>query len=147
MVSKVCKICEKDKPLDEYYFGKQTGYYYGWCKACHYVKTKKIRKKWVKDFPDKAKKVTRKAMRRFVERGTPGVYLMETDKGCFVGHSNSIQTRMFQHTSPQQPGPIRDNKAKLISYTIIEEVEDKVERQKRKEYYVDLLQPSLNKKR
>lgn len=146
MVSKVCKICEKDKPLDEYYFGKQTGYYYGWCKACHYKKTKPLRKKWVKDFPEKARKLTVKAMRAYVKRGTPGVYLIETDKGCFVGMSKSIETRLFQQKCPKQPGPIRDHGAKFISATILEVVKDKKERYKRKEYYIKLLQPSLNKR-
>ena len=147
MVTKVCKTCEKDLPLDEYYFGNQTGYYYGSCKACHYKKTKPIRKDWVKVNKKRANKLVVKAMEAWSKRCTPGIYVIESDKGMFVGASNAIEKRMHQQKCPKQQGPLSYNNAKFISYTILEEVEERDERMERLKYWIDVLKPSLNKRK
>lgn len=146
MVTKVCKRCDKDLPIEEYYIGTH-GWIYGSCKACHYKKTKPIRKDWVKVNKKRANKLMLKAMNAWSNRCTPGVYLMETDKGMFVGASNAIEKRMFQQKCPKQPGPLTANNAKLISYTILEEVRERDERLQRWKYWIDVLKPSLNRRR
>ena len=146
MVTKICKTCDKDLPIEEYYIGTQ-GWIYGSCKACHYKKTKPIRKSWVRDNKKRARKLVLKAMNEWSKRCTKGVYVIETDKGSFVGASNAIEKRMHQQKCPKQIGPLSYNNAKFISYTILEEVEDRDERLQRLRYWIDVLKPSLNKRK
>lgn len=146
MGTKTCSDCRQNLPIEQYYVYKKKGYTYNWCKQCHYKRTKPLRERWVIEYPDKARKVTANAMRMYVDRCTPGVYLLETTKGNFIGHSKSIETRMVQITAEQTLFPLQIKAADLISYTILEVIEDKQERSKRKEYFIDLIQPSLNKR-
>lgn len=146
METKTCSDCRQNLPIEQYYVYKRKGYVYNWCKKCHYKKTKPTRQRWVREYPDKARKITAKAMRMYVDRCTPGVYLLETTKGNFIGHSKSIETRMVQITAEQTFFPLQLNTADLISYTILEVIEEKDKREERKQYYIDLLQPSLNKR-
>lgn len=145
METRTCSRCNTSQPIDNYYVYKKTGYIYTWCKKCHYKITKPIREQWVNDYPDKARKITSKAMRDYVDRQIAGVYLMETTKGIYIGQAKSIPQRLSQHLSLKMRGPLADYGGEFISLTILEEVKDDEERKRRKMYYIDLIQPSLNK--
>lgn len=148
MGSKTCSKCGIEFSYDQYYVYRVKGkeHLYSWCKSCHYKKTKVIRKKWMKDNLEKGRKLVYDAMNRWKEQDDKGVYLIQTDKGCYVGSSNSITQRIRQHKSPSQPGPLKSYQAKYISHTILEIVEERDKRLEREKYWTRLIQPKLNKR-
>ena len=145
METRTCSKCKVLQPIENYYVYNKTGYVYTWCKKCHYKTTKLIRKQWVEDYPEKARRISKITQRAFIDRQVGGVYLMETTKGIYIGEGKSIPQRLQQHLSLKMRGPLADHNAEFISLTILEEVDDKKERVRKKMEYIELLQPSLNK--
>ena len=147
---KICSKCSELKDRSEYYtiLNKQNGhvYEYKYCKGCHYKATKPLRKVWMEKNPEKGKKLQISANKAWRLRGTPGIYLLETDKGTYIGQSRSIEYRMSEHYSENNiAGVFQMKGAKVISHTILEIVtQGKKQRNKREKYWIKFLRPTLN---
>ena len=145
---KICSKCSELKDRSEYYtvLNKKTGhvYEYKYCKRCHYNMTKPTRKVWMKNNPEKGKKLQTKAVQMMRERGTPGIYAIQTSGGLYVGMSSSCEYRINQHRST---GAISVQNAKGVEYIssqILEVVPNREKRKKREKYWINLLRPELN---
>ena len=145
---KQCNKCLEVKPLDMYYtvLNKKTGhtYTYNYCSKCHYKMTKPARKQWMKENPERGKQLQTKAMKMMRERGTPGIYAIQTDKGLYVGQSTSCEYRISQHKSTGAISIQTAKDCKFISGQILEVVENKSKRNKQERYWVETLRPELN---
>lgn len=145
---RICSKCSELKHIEDYYTvtSKKTGstYTYKYCKKCHYKLTKPNRKKWMKENPDQGRKLSTKAVREYRRRGTPGIYLIQTNKGSYVGQSSSIEYRMTQHKGGGETSVEYMKNVEMISHTILEVVPDRKKRQKREAYWIGLLRPELN---
>jgi len=147
METKRCTKCSEVKSISEYYLAKnkKTGnqWHYNYCKACHYLMTKPNRVKWGSSNPEKLKKANNKAMRDYRDRHTAGVYLLHTTKGTYVGQSESIEWRTILHKY-NTGGNVGGKGAEILSYVILEEIENRAKRMEREKYYIRKLRPDLN---
>lgn len=144
---KICSKCGVGYPHDHYYtitnkYGKT--YTYNYCRKCHYKITKSKREQWVKDNPKRATKLQTKATRNYIDKMKAGVYLIQTDKGCYVGHSDHVRFRIIQHKSHTQFSVERTKNAKILHWVILEEIDDLETRREREKYWIKKLEPTLN---
>lgn len=146
--TKQCSKCLEVRSLGQYYTvtSKKTGYTYtyNYCSKCHYQMTKPTRERWVEENPEQARKLNTRAAKMMRERGTPGVYIIQTNKGSYVGQSTSCEYRIGQHKSTGNHSIQGMKNCKFISGQILETVESKSKRAKRERYWVELLRPELN---
>jgi predicted GIY-YIG superfamily endonuclease len=149
MDTKQCTKCDTFKPIEDYYtITSKTGtqYTYNYCKKCHYSKaTKHTAKVWRKANPEKWRKAALKANVDHRKRQTAGVYLIYTDKGLYIGHSNSIQHRIEQHKNCNKSGHVKGKGAKYYHHVVLVEEDNYYKRGKIEKYYIQLLKPELNK--
>jgi predicted GIY-YIG superfamily endonuclease len=149
MDAKICTKCDTDKPIEDYYTivnKNGTQYTYNYCKKCHYSKlTKHTAKKWRKANPERWKQDALRANMAFRERQTAGVYLIFTDKGLYVGHSNAIPQRIKQHKTSNEPGHCKGKGAKYYHHIVLAEEDNYYKRCKLEKQYIQLLKPELNK--
>jgi len=103
-----------------------------------------LRAKWVKENPERASRNNTNAVRAWIDRGTPGVYLVTCKEGLYVGASGSIQARTAQHTSMSNNGIQVHKNVTVLSWRILEEIEDPEERRLREIYWIHKLRPNLN---
>ncbi len=144
---KHCSICGVGYPHEHYYTvtNKQgKTYTYNYCRKCHYQKTKPVRAQWVKDNPKRATKLQTKATRNYIDKMKAGVYLIQTDKGCYVGHSDHVKFRLIQHKSHTQFSVERTKNAKILHWVMLEEIDDVKKRKEREKYWIKKLEPTLN---
>lgn len=134
MESKLCTKCKVDKPLEDFYrhrkgkFGRNPS-----CKECSY---KNRKQHWVKN---RDKYVLSSKKHR--DKCTKGVYFIKATNGTYVGQSNTIELRIANHKSSKNKlTPVE----KIISWKILEEVENKKLRLKREDYWINKLNPTLN---
>ena len=146
MSSKTCSKCNQVKPITDYYIIKKSGYVYTYCKKCHYSKmTKHTAAKWRKDNPEQWRKDIHAAQRAYWKRQRSGVYLLVTDKGLYVGATDKIRSRVSQHASSNYPGNIKHKGAKLITWFVLEQQQNKKKRLAAEKKWIKRLQPVLNK--
>ena len=146
MSSKTCSKCNQVKPMTDYYIIKKSGYVYTYCKKCHYSKmTKHTAAKWRKDNPEQWRKDIHAAQRAYWKRQRSGVYLLVTDKGLYVGATDKIRSRVSQHASSNYPGNIKHKGAKLITWFVLEQQQNKMKRLAAEKKWIKRLQPVLNK--
>ncbi len=60
---KICKKCEQEKPVSEFYLNKKTGKYGPYCKPCAAT----YRREWVKKNPKRAKELQKEWKERYPE--------------------------------------------------------------------------------
>ena len=149
MQTKKCTKCYTDKPLSDYYTltNKKTGrqYTYSYCKKCHYEKmTKHTAAKWRKDNPDAWLKAVHKAQTAYFLRQPKGVYLLNTNKGMYVGSSDKLTSRIHQHKNTRFKGNVGYKGAKILSSRILVEEQDRTKRLKLEKEWIKKLQPELN---
>ena len=86
-----------------------------------------------------------KATRKSMERLGAGVYYVLTDGGDYVGESKTIRGRIYTHSiSKPQLNSCIAGKHKIISWKILELVDDKDKRKQREKYWINKFNPSLN---
>ena len=154
-MTKQCTKCGETKALK--FFNKASSYKDGYrthCKECLSLWHKEHRKKpevkkanyerskkYRLENPEYNYKATRKSFKRL----GAGVYYVLTDGGDYIGESKTIQGRIYTHniSKPQQNSCIA-GKHKIISWKILEIVEDKTKRKERELYWINKLNPSLN---
>jgi hypothetical protein len=151
METKICTKCNAKKSIDDYYYIKPSkhskkGYYYNYCKHCHYHKmTKHTAKKWRKQYPTRWKDAAYKAQKAMFERDFAAVYLLITTKGWYVGSTDKFRHRMYQHKFSKFKGNMCYIGAKVL-YTHVLGKEDRVyHRRKLEKYWIQMLRPRLNK--
>jgi predicted GIY-YIG superfamily endonuclease len=144
MDTKVCTKCNVEQSVDNYYVIKKTGYTYNYCKKCHYKKTKPVFQKWRKDNKKQWVNSIKKAVRKWTKKQIAGVYLIETDKGMYVGCSDHIPLRITQHKSKHQSYSLVSRGYKVLDWWLLEEIDDKELRFKREQHFIKVLKPELN---
>lgn len=143
MDTKVCTHCNKELPIDDYYLIKKTGYRYGYCKKCHYKKTKPIAKKWRKDNRKRWNKDVIKATKAMWSRDRKGVYLLVTTKGLYIGATNKLKARIQQHSSKTK-GNVGYYGAKVLFSFVLAYEDNKRKRLDLERKYIEKYQPKLN---
>jgi predicted GIY-YIG superfamily endonuclease len=150
METKECTHCGEVKPRSEYHIirtkrrdGSERIYEYLYCKHCHYKATKPVRKQWVKDNPERIKFLQTKATKKYIENLPGGIYLIQTDIGLYVGQTQAIKWRIGQHKHSNQFG-VAEKGGKIISWVVLEYIDDPVKRLRREKYWIKTLQPALN---
>lgn len=149
-MEKECITCKETYPEGYFYTiytnrkdGSIREYTYKYCKFCHYKKMKPKREQWAKDNPERINQLVNKAIKKWKDKQPAGIYLIQTDMGSYIGNSAHIPHRITQHTSSQQFGVARKG-AKILSWSIIEYIDDEDKRRKRERYWIKKLQPELN---
>lgn len=128
-----CKKCGEYKPYSYYYKQKYgTNGYSSRCKMC------------IADYQrGEYKERCYERSKKYVNSQDKGVYLIECKQGTYVGQSKHILSRIRDHRNPGNfITPVRTKKFK---WKILELVEDTNERLVREQYWIDKLQPNLNK--
>jgi len=150
-MDKECITCKQVYPEKDYYTiyttrkdGSLREYTYKYCKYCHYDKMKPKREAWVKANPERTNELVNKAVKKWKSNLPAGIYMIQTDKGSYIGQSAHIQHRITQHMSSKQFGVVKTKHAKIISWNIIEYIDDETKRKKRERYWIKKLQPELN---
>ena len=154
MDSKVCNTCKVEKTLDNYPVNSKSPDGLGHkCKAClsaYYYERQEYTKKRSKEnwaiYYEKNKKKINQKHRKLYRTYTPGVYYVLTEEGDYVGESNAIEARVYNHkwTGKKKGHGNFPIQAKVLEWKILEVVEDKKERLERESYYIKLLKPSIN---
>ena len=147
METRVCSKCSKELTIDNYYTVKAKNgsvYTYRYCKKCHYKVTKPIRKQWVKDHPEQALVLQTRATKHHLQKQVGGVYLIQTNKGLYVGSSDHIPYRISQHKTMKAFGVETTKNAKILTWSVLEEINDYELRLEREKYWIKKLQPELN---
>jgi predicted GIY-YIG superfamily endonuclease len=106
--------------------------------------TKPIRKKWVKENPDRIRQLQYKASMKWLKKLPGGVYLIQTDKGLYVGQSEHVKWRISQHKHSNQFSVTKTMNANILSWVMLEAIEDPDLRRERELYWIKKLQPELN---
>jgi len=148
MNTRECTKCSKELPIEDFYtiINKRTlkKYTYTYCRKCHYNKmTKHTSAKWRKDNPKRWNVIAYKAQKDYWKRQKKGVYLLITTKGLYVGASDKITSRVLQHRG-QQPGNVGHKGAKIITWFVLEEQNDKRDRLDAEKKWIKRLNPMLN---
>lgn len=145
MNTKTCSKCNQDKPITDYYEIKKSGYVYSYCKKCHYEKmTKHTAAKWRVENKQRWIQDVSKAQKAYWNRQRKGVYLLVTTKGLYVGATDKIRSRVTQHLSSSYPGNINAKGAKLITWLVLEQQENKKKRLEAEKKWIKRLNPILN---
>lgn len=150
-MEKQCVTCKQSYPVGDYYTiytkranGTVREYTYKYCKYCHYEKMKPTRKKWEKENPERLTELINQAVKRWRHKQPAGVYIIQTNKGMYIGESDHIPFRITQHKSSKQFGVVKTKGAKILSWHVLETIEDVDKRRKREKYWIKKLQPELN---
>ena len=143
-ISKICTKCKTEKSITE--FSLQANGKYGVnskCKECqkeyYYSRHKVSLDNAKKYFYANQKEVLHKG-KEYYKNLTPGVYLIETNFGEYVGQSQSIEHRVNFHKFDKK-SPVGNN---IKKWRILEIVEDRDLRLKRESYWISKLNPILN---
>lgn len=142
-----CNICGAVHPIEHYYTITQKNgnfYRYKYCRTCHYHKTRPIRAKWSKENPERFDKLTYKAVRNHLDKQKSGIYLIKTDKGLYVGQSKHMKFRVSQQNTYKSPYSVRGKGGTILSWEVLEYVEDREKRKDREKYWIRKLKPALN---
>ena len=149
--TKQCTRCDKVLPATDYHTiytkrkdGSTRAYTYKYCKYCHYKATKPIRAQWVKDNPERINQLQYRATLKWLKKLKGGVYLIQTDKGLYVGASEHVKWRISQHRHANNFSVTKTKNAKILSWVMLEEIEDRELRMLREKVWIKLLQPELN---
>lgn len=142
-----CNKCGAVHPISHYYTITQkngTLYTYKYCRTCHYKKTKPVRAQWVKDNHRRTMELQLKATTKHLNSQKGGVYLIKTDIGDYVGHSKHLKYRISQHNSYTQLATATAKGGKILSFEVLEYIEDRELRKEREKYWIRKLKPALN---
>ena len=148
MEGRNCSKCKEYKALEDYYrlkkglYGRQTT-----CKKCSraYQQDRyynKGGKQKALDYEKNNKDEAKKAFTKYQSKMTPGVYLIYTKEGRYVGQSHKIELRLWNHKPWNSRSPVN---SKILKAEILEVVKDKKLREQREEYWIKKLNPELNK--
>lgn len=150
METRWCTKCEVEHPIEDFYViktkrrdGSIRYYTYNYCRKQHYKMTKPKRKQWVKDNPERIRFLQNKATKKYIENLPGGIYLIQTDIGLYVGQTQAIKWRIGQHKHSNQFG-VAEKGGKIISWVVLEYIDDPVKRLRREKYWIKTLQPALN---
>jgi len=148
METKICSICNKELPIDQYYviYSKKQNkdYTYNYCKACHYVKTKPIAKKWREENREQWNQDVKNALKAMFNRDLKGVYMLITNKGLYIGQTDKFRHRVHQHKNPNFKGNVAFKGAKILQSVLLEEIDDTKKRKQREKYWIKKFKPELN---
>tara|TARA_R110000796_G_scaffold43279_1_gene106405 strand:- start:143 stop:604 length:462 start_codon:yes stop_codon:yes gene_type:complete len=146
---KQCKKCGETKAIKLFYREKRNkDGFKSYCKLCvvnYATKWNKVNlqayklthKKWrTKNFEYMTNNVY-----RWIDRCTKGVYFIQASNGTYVGQSKAIERRVTEHNRSANKNT---NIEKVISYKVIEVIEDPIVRFEREAYWIKKLNPSLN---
>lgn len=149
MSTKVCTMCNIDKPIEDYYTiitKRQRPYTYSYCKKCHYEKmTKHTAKKWRKKNPKRWKEDVKTAQKAMFERDKKGVYMLITNKGMYIGSTDKYKHRINQHKNNDFKGNAKHKGAKVLFSMLIVEENNRKRRMEIEKFWINLLRPALNK--
>lgn len=97
---KVCKRCNIEKELSEYYKIHKGKYFQSHCKTCHQSSSKK----WMKAHPEKSKQWSKEyyeikphIQKEYYESLKDGLYYVYMKKDNYVGATDCIVGRSIQH--------------------------------------------------
>lgn len=146
-----CTICGEYKLYKDYYYTKTTDRYCPRCKKCSnktmiqggynnkYAKTDKGKASKHKYYANN-KEAFDKRSAKSIQKMQPGVYLITTDQGKYVGQSKHLKLRMYQHRGKYS---VCFGK-KILKFEVLEYIEDEQLRLEREQYWIDELKPELN---
>ena len=90
---KICSLCEQQLTYDKFYTYKKYGTLWAYCKKCHYEKyTKRLKKTWDKQNPERLKEINKKASLKWVAKNKQKInaYNRERYKQAKIDKQNGI---------------------------------------------------------
>ena len=151
MEKKICTKCNKEYTIDKYYTitNKKTGrkYTYNYCKYCHYEKmTKETAAKWREDNPERWNKLVVNNLKVWRKKMQGGVYCIITQKGLYIGSSDTLKLRIQQHKLGKTKGTtLYDHGAKYMKHFILSRTDNPKTRFEKEKKWIEILKPALNK--
>lgn len=131
-----CSKCDEYKPWSDYYRLKHgINGYASQCKICMNTSCKVYQKK------NRTK--VQSQQYEYVGKMSGGVYQLHTREGRYVGQSGMLDFRIRNHKCPNSK--IRQIAKEVLSWEVLEYIDDKVLRKQREAYYIKKLKPELNK--
>ena len=148
-MNKQCKKCGETKAFKFFYKEKRNkDGLKSYCKACSVNYATKWNKDNLKAFKINHKKYRSKNFEymnknvyRWIDRCTKGVYFINATNGTYVGQSKAIERRVSEHNRSSNKNT---NIKEVVSYKVLEVIEDPIVRLKREKYWIKKLNPSLN---
>jgi len=108
------------------------------CKSCSFT----LRKNYYDNNKDYVLKRQQDWLGKYNE---PGVYQLHTDKGRYIGQSKTMYNRVSSgHKTKNQVNATNAAQAKVLSWEVLEYIEDRQLRLQREKYWIKKLQPELN---
>ena len=139
---KVCSKCGSEKSLDSFNPGKGKMNRVARCKTCtnEYFRSRKDKSR---EYRLKNLEKEKIAIEKYQSKMKPGVYILHTDLGDYVGESIKMKRRVGNHKEWNKDSPV---KTQILSWEILEVIEDTELRKQREQYWIEKLQPELNKR-
>jgi len=135
MDGRECTTCKKSKPWDS--FSKQKAGKNGRSSKCKQCQLEYTMRRYQED---KTRFFKANERRRKRQRG--GVYKVVTREGIYIGQSGNIKFRIESHKCRNAQSKVGSRE--VLSWEVLEYVEDPVLRLHREAYWIDKLKPELN---
>ena len=136
-----CAKCGKYQSWDNYY--KNKNFSRGRLSRCKTCQNNQV-KDYYYDNKDKCMKAIRKSLLKH-PLNVPGVYLIYSDKGKYVGQSKTMYSRACTHKSKgSKLSAVRLAGVKVLSWEVLEYVDNPELRLQRESYWINKLKPELN---
>ena len=147
MEGRNCTKCKEYKPWKDFSLAKRgINGRSSRCRKCSrlYVKDwyyNKGGKQKTLDYEKNNRDKANKAISKYQSKMHPGVYIVYTEKGRYIGESIKMERRVWNHKPWNYNSPVD---TKILKWEILEVVEDTQLRKEREKYWIKKLKPELN---
>ncbi len=93
------------------------------------------------DYHKNNKSIVKSIVNKYQSKMQPGVYIVYTEAGRYVGESIKMERRVGNHKPWNYDSPVN---TKVLKWEILEVVEDTQLRKQREAYWIKKLKPELN---